>query len=389
MKTYLFSLIIILSYKSNAQIDTAIDWQERFYQNDSLIVTNILINGFKEGLWIEFLDKNWKDCPKEKSKYYRLIEYDRGESVGKVYDFYNSGKIQMVGEYENITSDVRKGTFIWFSKAGLRTSLTNYSADTLIKHSYYSNGNLKSKELKLRGRDIFSYTNSYWYFKNGKPKWFSYHDSRKDSSYYLSGRKNGSIDFQDISSNGKYERIRQNRKGELTERSFRNSKTEPLKIQYFKDNKLIKTETQAPKNDTSQYMGKYSRVTFYQGQVGGNSKVLIIENEGQTEYTVNGAKLSALEYLDYKQKYNALLDNRKAVHYYKEYSKDSVLLFEGLFEKGDLPCGIYKSYYWNGEVKARGCYDKKGRKSGLWYFYNDKGELQYTEYYKKGNKNEG
>jgi antitoxin component YwqK of YwqJK toxin-antitoxin module len=336
---------------------------------------------------LNFLDKNWNDCPKEKSKYYRLIEYDKGESVGKVYDFYSSGKIQMVGEYENITSDIRTGTFIWFSKDGLRTSLTYYSADTLIEHSYYSNGNLMYNKLNLRGRDMFSYTNSYWYFKNGNPKWFNYHDSRQDTSYYLSGRKNGSIDFQDISSNGKYERIRQNRKGELTERSFRNTKSEPLKIQYFKNGKLIKTETPLPKNDTTKYIGKYIRVTYYQGQqVGGNSMVIIFENEGETEYNVNGDKLSELEYLEYKQKYSAFIDSRQPVHHYQEYSQDSILLFEGLFKKVDLPCGIYRSYYPNGAIKIRGWYDKKGRKSGVWYFYNDKGELLYTEYYKRGNK---
>jgi hypothetical protein len=54
MKLYIVILFFSLGIKSFAQIDTTLDYLERFYQNDSLTVTNTLTNGLKDGIWIEF-----------------------------------------------------------------------------------------------------------------------------------------------------------------------------------------------------------------------------------------------------------------------------------------------------------------------------------------------
>ena len=387
MQKALAILLCLFCLNGLAQIDTTFDYKKRFYKNETLITKNTINEGEKHGLWIEYLDKNWKESTKNKSKFFRLIEYKNGNPIGKVYDFYNSGKLQMVGKYKSLNPEIRQGTFIYFSKKGNRNSLSYYTSDSILNNNYYRNGNLMNSELYLRGRDMFNYSNSLWYFKNGNPKWLNYSDSKQDTSYYLSGRRNGSIDFQNVYSNGNFVSIDQNRKGKLVERRSRKVNSDTTLLEKFKNGQLVQTKIKIYNSDNSKYNNKYDIIKYYQGQVGGNSGVIILEKEKSTEYFVNGKKMTELEYNEYQLEYDSLIKKRLATHYYIKYSKDSTLVYEGLFKNVDQACGTYKEYHSNGLLKTRGWYDKKGRKTSAWYYYNKEGELIFSEFYKKGIKN--
>lgn len=92
--------------------------------------------------------------------------------------------------------------------------------DTMIEKSFYKNGQLAHLVKFVKGRDIHSYHFSFWYYDNGNPKWLTYWDTFIDSSFYISGRKNGSIKRKDINSKHNWENIEQNKSSVIIKRSY-------------------------------------------------------------------------------------------------------------------------------------------------------------------------
>lgn len=80
-------------------MDTILDYKERFYTTGKLNtdsqysqLTNFsqgdsLTKKVKSGLWIEYFDRKFDEVSEAKYRYYRLVEYDAGEQVGKIYYF--------------------------------------------------------------------------------------------------------------------------------------------------------------------------------------------------------------------------------------------------------------------------------------------------------------
>jgi hypothetical protein len=176
-----------------------------------------------------------------------------------------------------------------------------------------------------------------------------------------------------------------NRRGELTKTLLNQKSADDIKIQKFRNGKLKKTIYNPKKNNTASFIGKYPIVKHYMGQIGDNLMVLEIETEDSTIYNVNGVKMGKVEYSEYMEAYNAHIKSRRRAHFYQEFTSDSVLIYEGLFRKVDLPCGNYKSYYADGvTIEVLGYYDRRGQMHGIWRYFDESGLMNERIWYRHG-----
>lgn len=362
MKIRISIILFFLGCNSIAQIDTIVDFKQRFYVDKVLNTSNVFEDSLKEGNWIEYFDTKWNKCNKDEHKFYRLIEYKNGFPIGKIYDFYKSGELQKVCQYKDLEKEIRTGTFIWFSKKGNKLKLKYYALDTIIEKAYYQNGNLLFENLFLRDKSLFSYANSRFYHKNGSTNTVDFYNSSMDTTYYVARRKNGTIQFQDIVSNGNLIRIEQNKNGDVTARRTVQFNSDTLHIEKFKNGQLSKVNSFYYNQNINKYFLAPDKVVNYQLSSEKNKKV------------------------NYKNNHKISEKVQQKKHWYQEFSSDSLLLYEGVFKKMNLPCGAYRANYATGMLKLTGTFDKKGRKSGFWNYYNKAGELEYSEYYEKGLK---
>lgn len=68
---------------------------------NKLEATNQLVNGQKEGKWIEYIDENGNFTRKESATSYELAIYKSGKLFGIVRCYYNNGMIESVATYLN------------------------------------------------------------------------------------------------------------------------------------------------------------------------------------------------------------------------------------------------------------------------------------------------
>lgn len=196
--TYMFSCSIFLLFGQQHlnEIDTSLDYQERFYQNGRLITTNTILyidsvntytvhqiqsdpaidttvlHRVQDGLWIEYFDKKWNASDPPHHSYFRLGEYDLGYTTGKIYYFNKQCElIESALRYPIVNDTVfegvrkitySKGKITWikyqrFLEDSLKEPYVNLS-------NYYPNGQLKSYNLS----DDFNYKyHTQKYNKNG------------------------------------------------------------------------------------------------------------------------------------------------------------------------------------------------------------------------------
>ena len=89
--------------------------------------------GKKEGKWTVLYDKEWNETTdKNQALYYRVAQFENGQAIGKVQDYYADGQLQMDIE-SIIASDPEKyhGEVIQYRKNG-----------TLAKYEYFNQGKL-------------------------------------------------------------------------------------------------------------------------------------------------------------------------------------------------------------------------------------------------------
>ena len=400
---YVLLIIALLSISINgvAQFDTIRDFRERFFVDDKLVVENHMIKGVKNGLWIEYFDKSWNPCEKHKHKFYRLIEYSGGIPAGKSYDFYKSGKLQMIGHFKSVDPDSKSGSFAWYEKNGKVTSMEYHSdtlriklssfkngnkrvyeyqdVDSLFQKYYYKNGKPWSIEIHMRGKNRYSYENQIWYHKNGEIRSNSFYDKNLDSSYHYITRKNGTVVSEQIFTKNRKVNISEDKNGKTLTKWIHNIGTDSSTTEIYQEGVLV-SSTMNKIQQPSQTVSSIPVIVNYDDKFGEVLAVIIVNDK----YTVNNQEMTKSEYEILKVEYDLLMKNREQLHLYKQYSSDSLLIYEGLFKEGDLPCGFYKSYYTNGNLKISGRFDKKGRKTSVWYYYDEKVLHLRTEIYNKG-----
>lgn len=173
---FFIPLSFLFGQESLSLIDTTFDYQERFYQNDQLIVTNTIVyidfdytNAYtveqiqankidtthlkqiKHGLWIEFYDKKWRESDSSKYYYYRLKEYNLGYSTGKIY-YFNKKKalVNVALAYPELGDSIFEGVRNITYKKGIITWIqyNRFTEDSLKGlyvnlWGYYPDGSLK------------------------------------------------------------------------------------------------------------------------------------------------------------------------------------------------------------------------------------------------------
>jgi hypothetical protein len=191
-------------------IDTTFDFNERFYQNGKLTVTNTILyidsvniysidqiqsnqkidttqlERVQHRLWIEYYNKKWKPSDNSNYTYYRLGEYDYGFTVGKIYYFdkkggviktalrypylndtifegvrkisYLKGKVTWV-EYQRFTEDSLKGMYVNLTSYYPNGKIKAYSLSDDFNHDHhslkYNKSGLCKYELKLNNTDSY------------------------------------------------------------------------------------------------------------------------------------------------------------------------------------------------------------------------------------------
>lgn len=200
--------------RCSVEYDTVIDFKERFYKNDTLACKNEFLDfsdiskikvgdtiprsktgELKQGLWIEYLDKNFVTVTEKKSKYFRLVEYSNNQQIKKCYYFTKRGKLlhSTLGFpiYEQTTfNGYRKITYNKQMKLK-SISYEPFTDDTLAYTYYnytefYSNGKVKSSlyrddikdEFKSEKFDKSGRTISHFSKQNGMHKNYTYNYNR-------------------------------------------------------------------------------------------------------------------------------------------------------------------------------------------------------------------
>lgn len=195
------SLSFLFGQESLSVVDTTFDYQERFYLNNKLVVTNTIlyidsINTYtreqiqsnskidtnylervKNGLWIEYFDKKWNECDSSKYYYYRLGEYDFGYTTGKIYYFNKDRKIVKTAlRYPKMKETIFEG----------------------VRKITYENGKISWIEYQRFTEDSIKglYVNLYNYYPNGKIKGYAFIDDFNNNHCSLKYNMDGLCTYE-------------------------------------------------------------------------------------------------------------------------------------------------------------------------------------------------
>ncbi len=131
------------------------------------------------------------------------------------------------------------------------------------------------------------------------------------------------------------------------------------------------------KKETAQNKpAKQEHIKIKEGDVVVEKYASGINRKVQTFKKINGTLQPIYEktfYDDGKLSQEGSLQNGKREGHWKSYYRDGTLWSEGDFEKG-VAEGITITYYPNGKKRYEGQF-KNGQKTGVWKFWNDKGEF--------------
>lgn len=161
-----------------------------------MIVTQLL---YGQDTIRAFFDKNWEKTTEENAMYYRkAFEGKAGRWIAK--DFYMSGKIQMIGQFQTRKLKVREADFTFYYENG-QVEMEGiyvdgnkeadwpkwYSDGTLWQERNYEEGKLHGeykefyKSGKLQGEGIYKHgkfdQDWKWYFENGQQSSFEQYEN--------------------------------------------------------------------------------------------------------------------------------------------------------------------------------------------------------------------
>lgn len=151
--------------------------QEGF--EDKYEAKNQLVNGVKEGKWVEYFDSVDKPAKDSNAPFYKLIVYKAGKPVGIVRDYFNDGTLYaetpyVEGKANGMQTDYDKAGNV-FAKAPYTNGLING-----VVEEYWENGKLMSEYPYVDGK------------KNGECITYDRHGGILEEITYKNGKENGS-----------------------------------------------------------------------------------------------------------------------------------------------------------------------------------------------------
>lgn len=209
-----------LSYSQQQlkDIDTVIDYQQRFYNGTQLKSENRLLSIEKnlgdsvgrelvrDGLWIDYFTKNWEKSDSSAFHYYRLIEYDTGNVVGKFYNFSKNGRLlEMIDFYPMLDEDEFQGYLIVkYAKSLLINSVEykRFSDDTLA--GMYINIAIYARNGQLTGYSLSDDENHHYHsITMSKRGYCKYELVITDTeSFIRKKRRNGRVEIFETKTDG-------------------------------------------------------------------------------------------------------------------------------------------------------------------------------------------
>lgn len=141
-----------------------------------------------------YYNKDWKEINnKEQAAFYRRAFLDENK-LWVAFDYYISGKIQMLGSYSNKKMTTKHGNFVYYFENGNKSEEGKYIDGNLEGEwtVYYDNGKKKRQGVYKENKG-----NGYWtyWFENGEKKsegvyasdikngnWIYYHENGKKKS---------------------------------------------------------------------------------------------------------------------------------------------------------------------------------------------------------------
>ncbi|NJL15189.1 MAG: tetratricopeptide repeat protein [Microscillaceae bacterium] len=109
-------------------------------------------DSLRQGKWTIMYDKDWQPTTeKENTTFYRLITYQNDKPVGKVYDMYASGKVQMEATLlADRPQDVMQGQTTFYTEDGKKQKMQVFEKGVLMDENIFDeNGNLVAENWKL------------------------------------------------------------------------------------------------------------------------------------------------------------------------------------------------------------------------------------------------
>ncbi|MNU50423.1 hypothetical protein D3C71_393860 [compost metagenome] len=234
---FLFSSLVFFTFcqQQLKDLDTTLDYKERFYKNEKLITTNLWryvypnTNGLsiaaediylnphldtskmereQDGLWVEYFDKKWNEVDSSNYYYRILCEYDCGYTVGKVYYFRKNEIMHTALRYPELNDSVFDG---------FRKIIYDKGRISWVEYSFFSGDSLKNQ-----------YYNMASYFPDGQLKDYSLSDDHnyqykstrynkaglciyelklnRNESYIIKRKRKGRKEIIDIRENGVFTR---------------------------------------------------------------------------------------------------------------------------------------------------------------------------------------
>lgn len=309
-------------------------------------------SGKRTGHWTLLYDSAFKKLVKDPDSvmYYRLIRFENGKPIGKVRDFYRTGRKQWEGFMSSILPDVpADGEVIYYHENGV-----------VKETAIYKNGKLNGVS---KGYDIYGNLISEGFYKDGEMNGLF-------KGKYGDGNGGYEIEMKGDKHNGSYKEFHPNGNPKISE-IRKNGLTEGLSIRYY-ENGLMN-----------------SRANYVKGVRHGSwewfNELGILEQSGEYE---NGNPSG--NWIDYYEDGKTVMntgrkDSLGAQGYWKYYHKNGLMKEEGVQVNGSTQ-GIWKYYRENGKLKEAGL-RQMGKLQGEWRGYYDDGTLEYVIFYEADSAN--
>jgi antitoxin component YwqK of YwqJK toxin-antitoxin module/CHAT domain-containing protein len=353
-------------------------------------------NGKRTGHWTLLYDSTFKKELKnpDSVRYYRLLKYEAGKPVGKVRDFFRTGRKQWEGNVISLNPDINHGETISYHENGKIQYRTNYDrgkitgqfteystngkllAEGMMKEdssvgkwNYYTEDGFRWLEIEMRPNQ-----HGYWrqYHANGKLRqeglkvknlsegeWLSYHETGtlKDRTHYQRDLKHGYHEWFNpdgvVEETGQY----------LNDKKFG-------KWTVLNDGAQSVLEQGA--YDSAGKVHGYWHYNRANGKRKSEGEMVHGSNEGHWKFYYEDGRLKE-EGLLHRGLYEGEIKK-----YYPDGKPESVAIYEN-----DTVNGSFIGYYNNGNVQAKG--EKvRGNKNGKWLYYLESGELDTEENFAHG-----
>jgi hypothetical protein len=149
MKTF-FILLIFLSF---SLIGLGQNYPDSGFTNKAE-AKNLMVNGLKEGKWVEYADDSSMDTEDTNAPYYVLTIYNAGKATGIVREYYKCGKLYI--ESPSLMDDKLNGVAKEYYESGILKEETPYTNNKTngVEKEYYENGKLKRETPYNNGKTI-------------------------------------------------------------------------------------------------------------------------------------------------------------------------------------------------------------------------------------------